>query len=255
MAIFESGTVYRALDDAKDDVPRIKRRGADEHHALGVLLSGALGPRSWLGERAQANFFAAKALLAGLLDSLHVHWSVKEAQWPFLHPGRSAAVLARVAGGGASAGAEGGAARDGEPLTLGFVGELHPLVAKAWDIERTTAAFAIDLGKLALVAPEVVSFHAFGSFPVLRQDLAVTLPDDVPARAVLHGVRRAGGNDLDGAKIFDVYTGSQVGEGRRSLALALSFRSLERTLTDEDVAPARERIVAALGELGGELRG
>ncbi len=55
--------------------------------------------------------------------------------------------------------------------------------------------------------------------------------------------------------MFDVYSGEQVGEGRRSLALALSFRALERTLTDEDVAPVRERIVAALGELGGELRG
>jgi phenylalanyl-tRNA synthetase beta chain len=252
VAIFESGTVYRALAEAgggaAHDAPRGKRRGADEHHALGVLLSGALGPRSWLGERAQADFFAAKALLAGLLDSLHVHWSVKEAQWPFLHPGRSAAVLARVADGAS------GEHADGKPLTLGFVGELHPLVARAWDMERT-AAFAIDLGKLALAAPEVVSFQAFGSFPVLRQDLAVTLPEDVPARDVLHGVRRAGGEQLDGAEIFDVYTGSQVGEGRRSLALALSFRSLERTLTDEDVAPARERIVAALGELGGELRG
>jgi phenylalanyl-tRNA synthetase beta chain len=56
-------------------------------------------------------------------------------------------------------------------------------------------------------------------------------------------------------EVFDVYTGEQVGEGRRSLALALSFRDAERTLTDEDVAPLRERIVAALGELGGELRG
>ncbi len=258
VAIFESGTVYRALPetgeggadhDAAGDVPRIKRRGADEHHALGALLSGALGPRSWLGEPAQADFFAAKALLAGLLDSLHVHWSVKQAQWPFLHPGRSAAVLARV-----PEGAGGGDHAEGKPLTLGFVGELHPLVAGAWDLERT-AAFAIDLGKLALVSPEVVSFQAFGSFPVLRQDLAVTLPEDVPARDVLHGVRRAGGEQLDGAEIFDVYTGSQVGEGRRSLALALSFRSVERTLTDEDVAPARERIVAALAELGGELRG
>ena len=55
--------------------------------------------------------------------------------------------------------------------------------------------------------------------------------------------------------MFDVYTGAQVGEGRRSLALALSFRALERTLTDEDVAPARARIVAALREIGGELRG
>jgi phenylalanyl-tRNA synthetase beta chain len=248
VAIFESGTVYRALGDETDDGPGTKRPGADEHHALGTLLSGALAPHSWLGEPAQADFFAAKALLAGLLDSLHVHWSVKEAQWPFLHPGRSAAVLARVPEGA------GGDDAEGKPLTLGFVGELHPLVAGAWDLERT-AAFAIDLGKLALVAPEVVAFEAFGSFPVLRQDLAVTLPEDVPARDVLHGVRRAGGEELDGAEIFDVYTGSQVGEGRRSLALALSFRSLQRTLTDEDVAPARERIVAALAELGGELRG
>ena len=60
---------------------------------------------------------------------------------------------------------------------------------------------------------------------------------------------------LDTAEIFDVYTGAQVGEGRRSLALAMSFRALERTLTDEDVAPVRERILAALSELGGELRG
>jgi phenylalanyl-tRNA synthetase beta chain len=265
LAIFESGTVYRALDGAGDggdpangagaeDVPRTKRRGADEHHALGVLLSGALSPRSWLGERGQADFFAAKALLAGLLDGLHVHWSVKEAQWPFLHPGRSAAVLARVPAGAS------GECAVGEPLTLGFLGELHPLVAGAWDLPHSgtgelEVAFAIDLGKLATVVPEVVSFEAFGAFPALRQDLAVTLPENVPARAVLHGVRRAGGEELDGAEIFDVYTGSQVGEGRRSLALALSFRSQQRTLTDEDVAPARERIVAALGELGGELRG
>jgi phenylalanyl-tRNA synthetase beta chain len=255
VAIFESGAVYRALengqagDGAGSDVPRIKRHGADEHHALGALLSGALGPRSWLGEPAQADFFAAKALLAGLLDALHVDWSVREQQWPFLHPGRSAAVLAHVSANGPRAGA------DRELLMLGFVGELHPLVAGAWDIERTTAAFAIDLGKLASVAPEIVEFRPFGSFPVLRHDLAVTLPRDVSAYELLEAVHRAGGVQLDGAEIFDVYTGSQVGEGRRSLALALSFRSLERTLTDEDVAPARERIVAALGELGGELRG
>jgi phenylalanyl-tRNA synthetase beta chain len=234
VAIFESGAVYRR----NDGMPAHPL--ADEHHGLGALLSGALAPRSWQGAPAQADFFAAKSLLAALLDHFHVHWSVQEDKWPFLHPGRSAAVLARGA--------------DGKPVRLGFVGEVHPSVAAASDLERT-AAFAVDLGKLAAVAPEVQSFSAFGSVPNLRQDLAVTLPEDVPARDVLHAVRKAGGEVLDGAEIFDVYTGAQVGEGRRSLALALSFRALDRTLTDEDVTPVRERIVAALGGLGGELRG
>jgi phenylalanyl-tRNA synthetase beta chain len=232
VAIFESGTVYRAGSGGG--------HGADEHHALGALLTGALAPRSWHGAPAQADFFAAKGLLAALLDRFHVHWSVQEAQWPFLHPGRSAAVLARDA--------------EGKPVRLGFVGELHPSVAASWDLERT-AAFAVDLGKLAAVAPEVQSFRAFGSVPTLRQDLAVTLPEDVPARDVLHALRKAAGKMLDGAEVFDVYTGAQVGEGRRSLALALTFRAEDRTLTDDDVAPVRERIVAALAELGGELRG
>ncbi len=226
VAVFESGTVYRQSRASP---------GADEHHALGVLLSGALTPRSWRGESPQADFFAAKALLEGLLGRFHVAFTLEPREWPFLHPGRSAAVIA------------------GEQM-LGFIGELHPLVAEAWDLERT-GAFAVDLGKLAACAPEVVSFRAFGQFPPLRQDLAVTLPLEVPAAAVLAAARSAAGEMLGDAHIFDVYTGEQVGEGRRSLALALTFSSLEATLTDEDVAPVRERIVSALAELGGELRG
>jgi phenylalanyl-tRNA synthetase beta chain len=227
VTIFESGTVYRAAAQGLL---------ADEHHALGVLLTGRLGPRSWRGERAEADFFSAKALLEGLLDSFHLDWRVEQGEWPFLHPGRSAAVVA------------------GDGLKLGFLGEVHPLVASEWGLERT-AAFAVDLGKIAQAAPEVVSFQAFGAFPELRQDLAVTLPLKVSAGELLGLVRQAGGKLLEEASIFDVYEGAQVGEGRRSLALALSFRSLEGTLTDEDVAPVRERIVRALAEKGGELRG
>src|SRR5271165_6893651 len=107
--IFESGTVYRAAHNDS---------AAHEHHALGVLMTGALTPRSWRRAPGEVDFFAAKALLEALLGKLHVDWSVQAAQWPFLHPGRSAAVVA---------GSE----------TLGFLGELHPLVAGAWDLERT----------------------------------------------------------------------------------------------------------------------
>ena len=233
IAIFESGTVYRADPQTQT--------GSDEHHALGVLLSGGLTPRAWRGERGEADFFAAKALLGSLLERFHLDWSVRAEQWPFLHPGRSAEVLATPAG-------------SEHPVRLGFLGEVHPLVAGTWDLPRT-AAFAIDLGKLAAAAPEVVSFAPFGAFPVLRQDIAVTLPENVSAQDLLGIVRAAGGRSLADVEIFDVYTGEQVGEGRRSLALALSFRSLERTLTDEDVEPVREAIVVALREVGGELRG
>ncbi len=240
VAIFESGTVYRAPGEPDG-------RLADEHHGLGVLLSGALTPRSWRGEQVHADFFTVKALLGALLDHLHVRWWVSPTEWPFLHPGRSARVLARDATAG-----ENGAAD--EPLALGLLGEVHPLVAESWGLQRT-AAFLLDLGKVAAAAPEVSSFTPFAAFPVLRHDLAVTLPVGVSAQEVLASVREAGGQTLAEADIFDVYSGGQVGKGRRSLALALSFRSPERTLTDEDVAPVRERIVAALAKLGGELRG
>jgi phenylalanyl-tRNA synthetase beta chain len=235
IAIFESGTVYRASQD---------ERPADEHHGLGVLLAGHTTPRSWRGERIEADFFAAKALLGGLLDRLHVDWSVQSVEWPFLHPGRSVAVLAGPGG----------------ETRLGVLGEVHPLVAESWDLSHSgtgerTATFLIDLGKLAAVAPEVIPFWAFGAFPVLRQDLAVTLPVSVSAGELIALAREAGGETLEAAEIFDVYSGEQVGEGRRSLALALTFRALDRTLTDEDVAPVRERLIAAIAAIGGELRG
>jgi phenylalanyl-tRNA synthetase beta chain len=83
----------------------------------------------------------------------------------------------------------------------------------------------------------------------------VSLPEAIPAAAVVERAREAAGSVLEDVEVFDVYSGEQVGPGSRSLALALSFRAGDRTLTDEDVAPVRERIVAALRELGGELRG
>lgn len=226
VAIFESGTVYRAAGGG----------AAEEHHALAALLTGSRGPRSWRGAEAPADFFTARALLDALLARVGVAWeSLPAADWPFLHPGRSAEVRA---GGG----------------RIGLLGELHPLVAQQWDLERT-AVFAIDLGRVCALAPEVRAFAAFGAFPPLRQDLAVTLASEVPAGLVIERVREAAGAALEDARVFDVYEGAQLGEGRRSLGLALTFRDRERTLTDEDIAPVRERIVAALAALGGELRG
>jgi phenylalanyl-tRNA synthetase beta chain len=230
LRLFETGTVFSVDPD--------RETGVAEHRALGVLLCGGAAPATWRAPGSpRADTFAIKALLEALGQALRVELDcLAEEREPFLRPGRAAGVFS------------------GE-RRLGWLGELHPLVARDWDIEGA-AVMELDLDALFRIA------HGTGreyrdviSFPALRQDLAVVLPLAVPAADALTVVREAGSGLLEDVRVFDVYTGPQAGEGRRSLALALSFRAPDRTLTDEDVAPVREQIVTALAELGGELRG
>ncbi len=236
LALFESAAVYEP--GAREDGSEAGL--ADEHHALAALLHGRATPGDWRsGAAPAADFYAAKGVLEHVLRTLRVEASFApaEAAWPFLHPGRSAAVAI------------------GE-VRVGFVGEVHPAVAGAWELLHPAAVFAVDLGKVLAAAPDVTAYSDLTSFPALRLDLAVALADDVPAERVLEVVRGAGGNRLVAASVFDVYAGEQLGAGRRSLALHLEFRAADRTLTDADVAPAREKVVRRLAdELGGELRG
>jgi phenylalanyl-tRNA synthetase beta chain len=228
LRLFEQGAVY---------VARPGERLPHEHRSLGALLHGRLHPPTW-GEREprRADFFAIKALLGAMFDALRIPWAVEPASEPFLHPGRAAQV---IVGGEA----------------VGWVGELHPLVARTWDLDEQAAAFEIDLDRAVAHAVAVPRYRDVPAFPPVRQDLAVVVPDDVLAVSVLAAVRAAAAPLLADVRVFDVYRGAQVGEGRSSLALALTFQAPDRTLTDEDVAPVRERVVAALTELGGELRG
>jgi phenylalanyl-tRNA synthetase beta chain len=246
VAIFESGAVFltagaggrrrrertaRAADGAPGGTPL-----PDEPQHVAALLHGALRPVSWREPQPpQADFFAAKGVLAALLDALRVDWSVEPAGEPFLHPGRAAAVLL-----------------GGE--RIGWLGELHPAVADAWELQRV-AAFELDLDRAIAAVPGPVRYEDYTSFPEVRQDLAVVVPAGVPAGEVVAIVREAGGPLLAQAGVFDVYAGEQVGEGNVSLALRLAFRSPERTLTDEEVAERRAKIEAALADkVGGRIR-
>jgi phenylalanyl-tRNA synthetase beta chain len=226
LALFEAGTVYRATGEK---LPH-------EHRALGGILTGRLQPQTWgTADPPRAGFFAAKAMLAAALDAIRVNWWVEPATEPFLHPGRTASVHAA-----------------GEDV--GWIGELHPIVARAWDLDGA-ALFEVDLDRVLQHAEVVPQYVDLTSFPALHIDLSVNLPEGVPAATVLQTVREAAGGLLAGVRVFDVYRGEQVGADRKSLALALSFRAPDRTLTDEDVAPLRKRIVESLLEaLGGELR-
>jgi phenylalanyl-tRNA synthetase beta chain len=181
--------------------------------------------------------FAAKGVLQGVLDALGASWDVRapETLEPFLHPGRAAMILV-----------------DGRPA--GWLGEIHPLVAAEWDLTDTVAAFELDLD--AVPEPGITVYQDVTSFPEVREDLAVVVADGTTAAQVLDTVRRAGAPLLADAEVFDVYRDAQrIGEGNVSLALRLTYRAPDRTLTDEEVAERRETITEALGdELQGRIR-
>jgi phenylalanyl-tRNA synthetase beta chain len=257
LRLFEVGTVFAAgssigvADSDGDPAARVtaharrgpRETGVHEHRALGVLLSGRVAPATWqAADPPRVDLYAVKGILEALGEALRVEVSCAPVadpdHHPYLHPGRAADVLA-----------------DGE--SIGWLGELHPLV-EGWDAAGAAVA-EIDLDRLVALAEGGADERRYVdliSFPTLREDIAVILPDDVLAADALAAVREAGGKLLDDARVFDVYSGPQVGEGRRSLAIALAFRSPDRTLSDGDVAPARERILNELRErFGGELRG
>jgi phenylalanyl-tRNA synthetase beta chain len=138
---------------------------------------------------------------------------------------------------------------------LGYAGELHPQVIAAFGLPERTAAAEIDLSALLAAAPPRGSVAAISGFPVAKEDVALIVAADVPAVAVQAALRRGAGPLLESVQLFDVYTGTQVGEGRKSLAFALRFRAPDRTLTDAESGAARDAAVAAAAEaVGAEPR-
>jgi phenylalanyl-tRNA synthetase beta chain len=241
VALFESGRAY--LREGSSSVGGVlggefageRPAPAFEPQRIACLAVGSLAPPSWRGDAERADFFALKGMLEALAAQLGAELEVEPATEPFLHPGRAA----RVRLDGAEA---------------GWLGELHPLVCRSWDIEAA-AGFEIDLAELiGAGSAGREQFEDVTSHPAVHQDLAVVVDDGVPAARVRAAVLAGGGELLRSAEVFDVYRGEQVGEGRKSLALRLAFRAPDRTLTDEEVAGLRERIRTEIGELGGSLR-
>ncbi len=225
--LFETGAVY--LPEPGEQLPR-------EPHHVTALLIGPVRPPTWReAQPPRADFFAAKGVLGGLLDVINATWSVEPTEEPFLHPGRAATVLI-----------------DGQPA--GWLGEVHPLVSAEWDLEDPVAAFDIDLDRVS--EPTPIAYEDVMSFPQVREDIAVVVPDAVRAAQVIEVIQRAGKPLLRSAEVFDVYRDPErLGEGNVSLAVRLSYGAPDRTLTDEEVAARRTVIGQALAdELGGRIR-
>ncbi|HEX8977816.1 MAG TPA: phenylalanine--tRNA ligase subunit beta [Solirubrobacteraceae bacterium] len=226
--LFEAGAVYLPGDQLLPHEP----------YRIAALLTGPVRRPTWREQSPRsADFYTAKGILGSLLDALHAPWSLTPgAPEPYLHPGRAAALL--VAG-----------------RPAGWVGEIHPQVAADWDFSDVLAGFEVDFATIAAAAEEP-AYRDVTGFPEVREDLAVIVPETVTAAEVVAAALTAGEPLLASAEVFDVYRDAErIGAGHVSLALRLSYRAADRTLTDEEVAARRRQIVVALTEqLQGRVR-
>ncbi|CAM3821997.1 phenylalanine--tRNA ligase subunit beta [Nocardiopsis rhodophaea] len=257
VALFETGLVYRPKPGAPERAPmlRVDRGPAaeelasveaalpDQPRRVGAVLAGDREPSGWWGEGRAATWADAIEAAREVGRAADVELTLRADQHAPWHPGRCAALYV------AAEGAEGG------EILVGHAGELHPRVIAAYGLPPRAVAMEVELDLIERVvapvrAPEV------STYPVATQDVALVVDAAVPSADVERALRDGAGELLESIRLFDVYTGEQVGAGRKSLAYTLRLRARDRTLTAEESTAARDAAVAAATErTGAVLRG
>jgi len=175
---------------------------------------------------AEGGFLHVKGVVEALYAALKAEPDFERTTDPLLHPGKAARTSA------------------------GVLGELHPR-----QLDGEWGAFELDLDQLFAASHEPVTYADFITFPATRQDIAVSVPEEVTAGELVTAAREAAGAELREIRVFDVYRGDQVGAGRKSVAFSVVYQADDRTLTEEDATRLRGAIVAELGRrFGAELR-
>lgn len=207
-----------------------------EEERVAALLTGPVG-EGWPAEQRDHDFLDAKGLLEHLVEGLAaVGLELGDPPGPPWHPGRSAVVTI-----------------GGEPA--GEVGELHPRVARRFDLPARVAAFELRVAPLVAASGAEPRYRDVSRFPPVHRDVAFVLDAAVPAGAVRAALVEAAGDLLDRAALFDVFEGQPLPEGKRSLAFSLDFRAPDRTLTDQEVEDRVRAIADRLAtDLGADLR-
>jgi len=230
--LYEIGTVFRTAEGRKQP----KERG---------MVAGALGgswePSAWNQPEAALDFFDGKGVLETLFDVLHVgKWRLRAADHEWLQAGRSADILV------------------GSDV-IGWIGDVAPSVLDAFESAGPVTVFEMGvpaLQKAAVAAETARAYRDIPRYPAVELDLALVVDDSVTAERVQQAMKSAGGQLLESVRLFDVYRGPGMPEGKKSLAFALAYRSPDRTLSADEIQPLHDKVVSkATAAVGGELRG
>src|SRR5579871_1077951 len=249
--LFELGRRYLPTPELADGTG-----GAQERRTLGIALAGPLA-HTWLGDDRDADFYDLKGIAETLLDGLMVaRYRFVPAQHPTFHPGRCARLEVAMISDEAAGQSAGATPAEVIWKTVAVLGEVHPEVADRFDLSERTYLLEMDLERLFSVVPEVVKHAAIPRYPAAQRDLAVLVAADAPAAEVSETIQAGGGALVRDVRLFDVYTGEGVPEGKKSLAFALTYQAPDRTLTDQEIEKTQAAILSALRQrFGAKLRG
>ena len=217
--IFEAGQCF--VPDAKE------ASGLSQNMALAGLICGARTPTGWTASKDKVDFFDIKGHLEEVLahTGLSQQFSYVAAEHPALHPGQSATVL-----------------RNGK--NIGWIGQLHPKLQAQLDISTAVYLFQVDVDMIT--ESKLPKFKEVSKFPEVRRDLAFFVDTGVASADLISEARKAAGEHLSNLKLFDVYHSKDVENKGKSLALGLTFQHSSRTLADEEINSAVDRVVAQL---------
>ena len=219
--IFEAGQCF--VPASKDSADK----ALTQNMALAGLICGSRTPTGWTASKDKVDFFDIKGHLEEVLahTGLSEQFSYVAAEHPALHPGQSAKVL-----------------RNGQEI--GWVGQLHPKLQAKLDISTAVYLFQVDVDQIT--ESKLPKFAEVSKFPEVRRDLAFFVDSSVAAADLLSEARKAAGEHLSNLKLFDVYHSKDVENKGKSLALGLTFQHSSRTLADEEINSAVDRVILGL---------
>jgi len=233
VAVFEIGKVFVTDEASLTRLP-------EERLLLSALLTGKRHDTHWTGKSGAVDFYDLKGVLENLVSYLGIQGIGYEAAQPEgFHPGRTAHITLETA--------------EGRKI-IGTMGQLHPSLQQQKDLDDTYV-LELEFSVLADHADTKITYQPLPRYPSIGRDIAVVVNREVQVGALMSKVREIAGSLLETIQVFDIYTGDRVDADKKSVALALVYRTAERTLTDEEVSELHAKVVSALSEtFGAELR-